>query len=180
MEAIAEVIAETGVLQGKRRRAVDSKVLDDAVSRQDTITQLIAASAASAATFLADRSWSPPTPREYDHSRTGKPDIARDDQDAKDGLTSALVTDALALLAAVDPETLEGKPADAYALLALVARLWPELGVPGSGGCAVAYAGPNITGAVMLIVLEALMVSGRWVQWVYQLQNLAGTFLVPG
>ncbi|WP_164205478.1 hypothetical protein [[Micrococcus luteus] ATCC 49442] len=36
-------------------------------------------------------------------------------------LISALVTDALALLAAVDPGTLEGKPADAYALLALVA-----------------------------------------------------------
>ena len=57
----------------------------------------------------------------YDYTRTGKPDIAWDDQDAKDGLVSALVTDALALLAAVDPETLEGKAADAYALLALVA-----------------------------------------------------------
>jgi hypothetical protein len=56
----------------------------------------------------------------YDHSRTAQPDIAWDDQDAKDRLISALVTDALALLAAVDPETLEGKAADAYALLALV------------------------------------------------------------
>jgi hypothetical protein len=57
----------------------------------------------------------------YDYSRAGKPDIAWDDQAAKDGLISALVTDALALLAAVDPETLDGKAADAYALLALVA-----------------------------------------------------------
>jgi hypothetical protein len=47
---------------------------------------------------------------------------AWDDQDAKDGLVSALVTDALALLAAVDPETLDGRAADAYALLALVAE----------------------------------------------------------
>jgi hypothetical protein len=42
-EAIAEVVAETGVLAGKRWRAVDSTVLDDAVARQDAIAQLIAA-----------------------------------------------------------------------------------------------------------------------------------------
>ncbi|GAB2721085.1 hypothetical protein GCM10027038_19500 [Arthrobacter bambusae] len=57
----------------------------------------------------------------YDYTRTGKPDIAWGDQDAREGLVSALVTDALALLAAVDPETLDGRAADAYALLALVA-----------------------------------------------------------
>ena len=72
-------------------------------------------------TSPAARNWSPPTRTGYDYTRTGKPDIAWDDQDAKDGLVSALVTDALALLAAVDPETLDGKAADAYALLALVA-----------------------------------------------------------
>ena len=37
----------------------------------------------------------------------------------------------------------------------------------------------NIGGAVMLIALGVLMVSGLWVQWIYQLQNLAGTFLMP-
>ncbi|AOY73864.1 hypothetical protein ARZXY2_4365 (plasmid) [Arthrobacter sp. ZXY-2] len=37
----------------------------------------------------------------------------------------------------------------------------------------------NIGGAVMLIILGVLMVSGLWVQWIYQLQNLAGTFLMP-
>ncbi|WP_246528140.1 transposase, partial [Pseudarthrobacter albicanus] len=37
-EAVFEVITETGVLNGRRRRAVDSTVLDDAVARQDTIT----------------------------------------------------------------------------------------------------------------------------------------------
>lgn len=41
MEAIAEVVAETGVLKAKRRRALDSTELDYAVARQDTITQLI-------------------------------------------------------------------------------------------------------------------------------------------
>ncbi|BAS08936.1 transposase IS4 family protein [Arthrobacter sp. Hiyo4] len=34
---------QTGVLTGRHRRAVDSTVLQDAVARQDTITQLIAA-----------------------------------------------------------------------------------------------------------------------------------------
>ena len=37
------MIAETGVLKGRRRRAVDSTILADAVATQDTITQLVAA-----------------------------------------------------------------------------------------------------------------------------------------
>jgi hypothetical protein len=120
MEAIAEVVAETGILKGKRRRAVDSTVLDDAVARQDTITQLIAAVRRFGRDVPGGQDLVGAHAAGYDYSRTGKPDIAWDDQEAKDGLISALVTDALALLAAVDPETLEGKAADAYALLALV------------------------------------------------------------
>ena len=42
-DAVRSVIAETGVLKGKTRRALDSTVLDDAVATQDTVTQLIAA-----------------------------------------------------------------------------------------------------------------------------------------
>src|SRR5918911_4044739 len=42
-EAVRAVIAETGVLKGKTRRALDSVVLDDAVATQDTVIQLIAA-----------------------------------------------------------------------------------------------------------------------------------------
>jgi hypothetical protein len=121
MEAIAEIVAETGVLKGKRRRAVDSTVLDDAVARQDTITQLIAAVRRFGRDVPGGQDLVGIHARGYDYTRTGKPDIAWDDQDAKDGLISALVTDALTLLAAVDPETLESKAADAYALLALVA-----------------------------------------------------------
>ncbi|APX00453.1 cytochrome c biogenesis CcdA family protein [Arthrobacter sp. QXT-31] len=37
----------------------------------------------------------------------------------------------------------------------------------------------NIGGAVMLMVLGILMVSGIWVRWIYQIQNLAGTFITP-
>jgi hypothetical protein len=41
--AVQTVIAQTGALKGKTRRALDSTVLDDAVATQDTVTQLIAA-----------------------------------------------------------------------------------------------------------------------------------------
>ena len=37
------MVAETGMLGGRRKRAVDSTILADAVATQDTITQLISA-----------------------------------------------------------------------------------------------------------------------------------------
>ena len=42
-EVVKAVVAQTGVLAGKTRRALDSTILDDAVATQDTVTQLIAA-----------------------------------------------------------------------------------------------------------------------------------------
>jgi hypothetical protein len=42
-EAVSRVIEQTGVVKGRRRRAVDSTILADAVATQDTITQLVAA-----------------------------------------------------------------------------------------------------------------------------------------
>src|SRR5215468_94992 len=42
-DAVARVIEETGVLQKRRRRMMDSTILADAVATQDTITQLVAA-----------------------------------------------------------------------------------------------------------------------------------------
>ncbi|WP_125610015.1 cytochrome c biogenesis CcdA family protein [Specibacter cremeus] len=35
----------------------------------------------------------------------------------------------------------------------------------------------NLAGAGMLILLGVLMVSGVWMQWIYQRQNLSGSFL---
>src|SRR5216684_454466 len=40
---VREVVRETGVLRGRRRRAVDSTILADAVATQDTVTQLVSA-----------------------------------------------------------------------------------------------------------------------------------------
>jgi hypothetical protein len=36
-------VEQTGILAGRRRRAVDSTILADAVATQDTITQLVSA-----------------------------------------------------------------------------------------------------------------------------------------
>ena len=129
-DAVRDVIAQTGVIAGKRRRAVDSTILDDAVARQDTVTQLIAqirrvgrevpgaaGQIGAVCTRLAVL-----TGAGYD--QPGKPRIAWDDQDARDDLVSALVGDALALLDVLDVDAIEaagGKAADAVALLALVA-----------------------------------------------------------
>ena len=129
-EVVREVITETGAVKGKTRRALDSTVLDDAVARQDTVTQLVAQirrvgrEVPGAKELISTRCTRLVALTGQDYTTTGKPPIAWDDQDARDELVSALVGDALALLAALDVETITkdgGKPADAVALLALVA-----------------------------------------------------------
>ena len=42
-DAVKTVIEQTGILKGRRRQAVDSTILADAVATQDTVTQLVAA-----------------------------------------------------------------------------------------------------------------------------------------
>lgn len=37
----------------------------------------------------------------------------------------------------------------------------------------------NILGGSILILVGVLMLTGLWMQWIYQLQNLAGTFITP-
>jgi hypothetical protein len=117
--AVRAVIAQTGVLAGRQRRALDSTLLDDAVATQDTVTQLVAAvrrvrrliPAAGALELAA---------HDYDH-HPGKPQCAWDDPHARNGLVSALVGDALAVLAAVEGAELDAEQAEAVGLLGLVA-----------------------------------------------------------
>ncbi|HYN16759.1 MAG TPA: IS1182 family transposase, partial [Actinomycetes bacterium] len=118
-EAVRAVIAQTGVLAGRQRRALDSTLLDDAVATQDTVTQLVAAVRrvrrlvpAAAALRLGGH--------DYDHD-PGKPQCAWDDPRARDGLVSALVGDALAVLAVVEDGELDADQAEAVGLLGLVA-----------------------------------------------------------
>jgi IS5 family transposase len=117
-DAVRAVIAETGVLRGMTRRAIDSTVLDDAVATQDTVTQLIAAIRRvrrlvpeAAGLELAG----------HDYTNPSKPQVAWDDEAARQQLITALVNDALAVLAAVEDLELDGDAADAVGLLALVA-----------------------------------------------------------
>jgi hypothetical protein len=120
-DAVKAVIAETGALTGKTRRALDSTVLDDAVATQDTVTQLIAAirrvgrEVPGAGAVIAAHCTG------HDYVEPGKPAIAWDDQGAREALIDALVADAHRLLGYL-PEAEHGpKAAEALALLALVA-----------------------------------------------------------
>jgi IS5 family transposase len=129
-DAVREVITQTGALAGRQRRALDSTILDDAVARQDTVTQLIAAirrvgrEVPDGKALLTAQCTRLTALTGQDYTATGKPPIAWDDHGAREELVSALVNDALALLAVLDVETIEeqgAKPAEAVALLALVA-----------------------------------------------------------
>jgi len=126
-DAVRAVISETGVLRGKVRRALDSTLLDDAVATQDTVTQLISAIRrvrrlvpAAGELELAG----------HDYRQPGKPSIAWDDDDARQRLITALVTDAEAVLDIVDGVPLDDDQAAAIGLLALVAGQDVE---PGDG-----------------------------------------------
>src|SRR5713101_72635 len=95
-DAVAEVIAETGVLRGRRKRCVDSAVFDDAVATMDTVSQLVAAMR-KVARVVAGAGEVIAAVCELDYSRPGKPGIDWDDPQAKDQLVPDLVNDALAV-----------------------------------------------------------------------------------
>jgi len=122
-DAVAEVIAETGILRGRRKRCVDSTVFDDAVATQDTVTQLVAAIRKVARVVPGAGEVIARVCRR-DYAQPGKPDIDWDDPAARQQLVSDLVNDALAVLAELtgpDAPRREDAAADALGLLALVA-----------------------------------------------------------
>jgi Transposase DDE domain/Transposase domain (DUF772) len=120
-DAVKQVVAQTGALSGKTRRALDSTILDDAVATQDTVTQLIAAirrvrrDVPGAAEVIAQQCAA------HDYDDPGKPAIAWNDQAAREQLVDALVTDAHRLLGHLPEQELNPKAAEAVALLALIA-----------------------------------------------------------
>src|SRR5271169_2717462 len=135
-EAIRTVVGQTGILAGRRRRAVDSTILADAVATQDTVTQLVSAVRRVAREVPGAAEQIAEVCTGHDYSVPGKPKIDWDDPAAKDALVSALVNDANALVAALRPED-PGEPEDpAVALLALVAGqdVEPAEGSDGTGG----------------------------------------------
>jgi hypothetical protein len=135
-DAVRKVIEQTGVLKGRRRRAVDSTILADAVATQDTVTQLVSAvrrvarEVPGAAEKIADVCTG------HDYGKPGKPQIDWDDPQAKDTLVSALVNDANTLVEAFKDAKLAEPAASALALLALVAGqdVEPAEGSDGTDG----------------------------------------------
>ena len=124
-DAVREVVEATGVLAGRRRRVLDSTILDDAVATQDTVTQLVAAIRRVRRLVPQARGVELAA---HDYDRAGKPDCAWDDPQATQALVSGLVNDALAILAAVAEMELDAEQAEAVALLALVAGQDVEAG----------------------------------------------------
>jgi transposase len=137
-EVVRRLIIETGAVKGRNRRALDSTVLDDAVARQDTVTQLIAAIRRVAREVPGAAAIVTSCCTGHDYDQPGKPRVAWDDA-AREELVSALVNDALALLAGLDIDAIQaagGKAAEAVALLALVAGqdVEPAEGSDGTDG----------------------------------------------
>ncbi|HEX4093160.1 MAG TPA: IS1182 family transposase [Trebonia sp.] len=120
-DAVRKVIEETGILRGRRRRAADSTILDDAVATQDTVTQLVSAVRRAAREVPGAAAVIAAACTGHDYSRPGKPAADWDDPAAKDALVSALVNDANAVVDAFAGADLDEAAASALALLALVA-----------------------------------------------------------
>ena len=120
-DAVKKVVEQTGVLTGRRRRAVDSTILADAVATQDTITQLVSAIRRVAREVPGAAEQIAAVCTGHDYSKPGKPKIDWDDPAAKDALVSALVNDATAVVAAFEGARLQEPAASALALLALIA-----------------------------------------------------------
>jgi hypothetical protein len=135
-DAVRKTVAGTGVLRGRRRRAVDSTILADAVATQDTVTQLVSAIRKVAREVPGAAGQIAAVCTGHDYSKPGKPKIDWDDPQAKDALVSALVNDANAVVAALEGRDLEERAASALALLALVAGqdVEPAEGSDGTDG----------------------------------------------
>ena len=126
-DAVRAVIDATGVITGRRRRALDSTLLDDAVATQDTVTQLV--SAVRRVRRLVPQAAAVEV-RAHDYDASGKPVCAWDDPVAKTALITGLVNDARAVIAACEGVAVDDEQADAVGLLALVAGQDVE---PGEG-----------------------------------------------
>ena len=133
LEDTRVVAREAGVM-GNRVRVLDSTPIYDAVSTQDTVTQLRSAVrkllGALEGTSLAVRVRMVLS-RDDDYAGPGKPPCDWDDRNAREALVDALVRDARAALGALDGTDLDGPAREAAELLALVAGQDVEAGDDG-------------------------------------------------
>ena len=118
-DAVRAVVAETGVLAERCRRALDSTLLDDAVATQDTVT-MICAQIRRCRRLIPEAAQVAVVAHDYDAGRA-KPECDWADAGARADLVDALVGDALAVLDAVKGVELDEGAADAVGLLGVVA-----------------------------------------------------------
>ena len=135
-DAVRKMVGQTGILTGRRRRAVDSTILADAVATQDTVTQLVSAIRRVAREVPGAAEQVAAVCTGHDYSRPGKPKIDWDDPAARQELVSALVNDAGAVVTALADAERDEAAAAAVALLALVAGqdVEPAEGSDGTDG----------------------------------------------
>jgi hypothetical protein len=119
-------MARTSGVMRDRVRVLDSTPIYDAVTTQDTITQLRAAVRKMLAALRQDYpvlavAAKAACRRDDDYLSAGRPSCDWDDREAKSLLVDALVRDALAVLNVVDGQLLVGVARDAADLLATVA-----------------------------------------------------------
>lgn len=129
-----KVAARDAGIMRNRVRVLDSTPIYDAVSTQDTVTQLrsairklLRALEGNVLGFKVRMALS----RDDDYAGPGKPPCDWDDARAREQLVDALVGDAYAALAAIDGEELVGAALDAAELLAVVAGQDVEVGDDG-------------------------------------------------
>jgi hypothetical protein len=120
-DAVRAVVAQTGALTGRHRRALDSTILDDAVATQDTVTQIVAAIRRVAREVPGADAVVTAHASAHDYAQAGKPRIVWDDQAARAELVDALVGDAHRILGHLSDQELGPRAAEAVGLLALVA-----------------------------------------------------------
>ena len=126
---------ESGVMRD-RVRVLDSTPIYDAVTTEDTITQLRAAIRKMLAALRSDYpalavAARGACRRDDDYLSAGRPVCDWDDREAKELLVDALVRDARAVLDVLDGETLAGAACDAAELLAVVCGQDVEEGADG-------------------------------------------------
>ena len=78
-DAVRKMVEQTGIVKGRRRRAVDSTILADAVATQDTVTQLVSAIRRVAREVPGAAERIAQVCTGHDYSKPGKPKIDWDD-----------------------------------------------------------------------------------------------------
>ncbi len=146
-DAVRAVVDATGVIAAKTRRVLDSTVLDDAVTTQDAVMQLVSA-VRRVRRLVPEAKALELATHDYDND-PGKPACAWDDPDALDQLITALVRDALAVLDAVGGLDLDQVQSEAVGLLALVAGQDVE---PGEGDGTWRIIGATTPGRMVSVV----------------------------